>query len=473
LEPVPRLLARVRAELSAEFDARKPIRVSRAPGRLDVMGGIADYSGSLLIQATSDCAAAVALQPRGDRLVQVFSFNLFDEHQPFTFGIPLDSLAKFSIETLRAEFAEPGRSWAAFPVGCLAVLHESNLIDLTDSKHLGVNLALYSTVPSGVGVGSSAALAVASMINLLDHLGIRSRVDPLRVAALCQAVQSRVGGVGSGIGAPITSCRGPSGSLLRIVCQPHEIQQPLNLPAGTRVLGINSNVKRNPNAAKYQKTRCATFMGHKMILGKMQEMGLAMGRPLWGDPMHGYLAKLDPEDYKKIFRPSLPENMSGQQFLDQFASTIDAETQVSPIEWYHVQHATDHHVLETRRIQHFAEFLEQSASAPGGERQKLLDKAGHLMYASHLSYSNDAMLGCDECDLLVQLVRERNRAGLYGARISGVGGGGVVAVLAEEGKSADAAIAQIMTVYEDRTGRKPQTIPSGSAGAWLVGTALG
>ena len=37
------------------------------------------------------------------------------------------------------------------------------------------------------------------------------------------------------------------------------------------------------------------------------------------------------------------------------------------------------------------------------------------MYASHFSYTNDAMLGSDECDLLVKLVRDRERAGLYGA----------------------------------------------------------
>src|ERR1039457_4040805 len=134
LEPVPSLLARTKAELSAEFDSAVPIRISRAPGRLDVMGGIAEYTGSLLIQATSHCAAAVALQPRRDRLLQIFSFNLFDEHQPFTFGIPLDSLATFPIAKLRAEFAEPGRNWAAHLAGCLAVLHESNLIDLTDTK---------------------------------------------------------------------------------------------------------------------------------------------------------------------------------------------------------------------------------------------------------------------------------------------------------------------------------------------------
>src|ERR1700722_5446893 len=84
MEPVPKLLARIKAELSAEFDARAPIRVSRAPGQLDVMGGIADYTGSLVLQGTLDCAAAVATQSRADRLLPGFSFHLLDRSPPLT-----------------------------------------------------------------------------------------------------------------------------------------------------------------------------------------------------------------------------------------------------------------------------------------------------------------------------------------------------------------------------------------------------
>src|ERR1700761_619631 len=103
LQPVPQLLARVHAELGGAFDFGRAMRISRAPGRLDVMGGIADYTGSMVCEATLDRAAAVALQLRDDREVQVFSFNLFDEHKPFTFRIPLDSLAKYSITQLHEE----------------------------------------------------------------------------------------------------------------------------------------------------------------------------------------------------------------------------------------------------------------------------------------------------------------------------------------------------------------------------------
>jgi hypothetical protein len=53
LEPVPTLLKRVARRAVGDFPAGKRIRVSRAPGRLDVMGGIADYTGSLVCEMRS------------------------------------------------------------------------------------------------------------------------------------------------------------------------------------------------------------------------------------------------------------------------------------------------------------------------------------------------------------------------------------------------------------------------------------
>src|SRR3954466_14916656 len=145
--PIPTLLARTRAELSAEIDFSKPFRVSRAPGRLDVMGGIADYTGSLVCEMPLDRAAGVVLQERAtDRELQIFSFHLYDDPLPFTFRIPLTRLADASIDDLRREFAAPGRKWAGYLAGCLFVLHEQGLIDLSDESMRGLNLALLSTV---------------------------------------------------------------------------------------------------------------------------------------------------------------------------------------------------------------------------------------------------------------------------------------------------------------------------------------
>lgn len=50
------------------FEWDKEIKITRAPGRLDVMGGIADYSGSLVLQKTIAEAAHVAIQTKSPGL---------------------------------------------------------------------------------------------------------------------------------------------------------------------------------------------------------------------------------------------------------------------------------------------------------------------------------------------------------------------------------------------------------------------
>lgn len=447
------------------------MRISRAPGRLDVMGGIADYTGSLVCEATLDRAAAVAVQGRGDRKIQVFSFNLFDDRQAFAFEVSLDALADAPTNTLRADLNQSGHRWAGYLVGCVVILHHHRLIELKNPSISGINLALLSTVPLGAGVSSSAAIEVAAMMNLLDHFQVR-RDDPMLLASLCQEAENRVVGAPCGIMDQVTSCLGQESSLLRMICQPHELQPPLQLPAGIRVVGINSAVKHSIGAGMYGKTRCAAFMGHRMMLEKMREMGVAAGAVLQSDPMRGYLANLDPDDFKKFFRPYLPAHIEGKTFLAQFGATIDSATQVDPDHTYHVLQATDHHVLEAMRVRNFVRHLETAAAMPidSPQRKLPLDKAGHLMYGSHVSYTNDALLGADECDMLVQAVRQREYAGLYGAKITGGGSGGTVAVLADISGRADDAIAEILGEYEKETGHKPEAFTGTSPGAWAVGT---
>ena len=490
LDPVPALLSRVRSELSVDFPPGKPLRLSRAPGRLDVMGGIADYTGSLVCEMPLDRAAAVALCERDDRQVQVFSFNLLDDHRPFTLRIPLDAIAGCSLEDLKRELSEPGRRWAGYLVGCLFVLHEQGLVDLKDPNVRGMNLALLSNVSLGAGISSSAAIEVATMNNLIDHFGIErvdiqaqsdnleskiqnpKSIDPMMLASLCQQVENRVVGAPCGIMDQAASCYGRAGSLMRLLCQPHEIQPPLFFPEGIRAVGVNSNVKHSVGGGMYGKTRCAAFMGHKIILEKMRQMGGAAGKQLMSDPMNGYLARLDLDDYKKYFRSFVPDKLKGSQFLLKYGGTVDSATKVELDVDYHVQQATDHHVFEASRVRKFCAFLEQAGQldAADPERKKLLDKAGHLMYASHVSYTNDALLGAEECDLLVDLVRKNESQGLYGAKITGGGSGGTVAILCDDSPRATAVIEQIMTSYEEKTGLKPEAFWGSSPGAWWGGT---
>ncbi|HSL54804.1 MAG TPA: galactokinase family protein, partial [Pyrinomonadaceae bacterium] len=53
------------------FDTKTDLIVTRAPGRLDVMGGIADYSGSHVLEFPIAEATFVALQLNTERQLNI------------------------------------------------------------------------------------------------------------------------------------------------------------------------------------------------------------------------------------------------------------------------------------------------------------------------------------------------------------------------------------------------------------------
>jgi L-arabinokinase len=272
----------------------------------------------------------------------------------------------------------------------------------------------------------------------------------------------------------VSSCAGQQGALLRMVCQPHELKDPLYLPEGIRALGINSNVKHSVGGGMYGKTRCAAFMGHKIILDAMAMSGVIPSADLVHDPLKGYLANLGAARYDSEFRQILPEQILGRDFIAEHVQTLDTATKVEADLQYHVRVATDHHVYEAGRVNQFAELLEHAGRLPAiaAKRTKALRDAGELMYGSHESYTKNAQLGADECDLLVSLVRANESAGLYGAKITGGGSGGTVAVLADDTPEADAAVSRIMEQYQQKTGHTPEAFLASSPGAWAVGTEV-
>ena len=88
--------------------------------------------------------------------------------------------------------------------------------------------------------------------------------------------------------------------------------------------------------------------------------------------------------------------------------------------------ATEHAIEEHQRVQEFRALLADARRVDEPTRVRV----GELMYGSLASYSACG-LGSDGTDRLVALVREAGpRLGLYGAKITGGGSGGTVAVLA-------------------------------------------
>ncbi len=89
------------------------------------------------------------------------------------------------------------------------------------------------------------------------------------------------------------------------------------------------------------------------------------------------------------------------------------------------------------------------------------------MYESHRSYTALG-LNSSGTDLLVELVRnEGPPAGLFGAKITGGGSGGAVAVLGKQ--TSRAAIERVAAGYARETGHAPYIFRGSSAGALAFG----
>ncbi len=87
------------------------------------------------------------------------------------------------------------------------------------------------------------------------------------------------------------------------------------------------------------------------------------------------------------------------------------------------------------------------------------------MYESHQGYT-ECGLGSDATDLIVRLVREEGVAhGLYGAKITGGGAGGAVAVLETQNAQAEEAFRRVVARFRERTGREPYIFEGSSPGA--------
>ena len=442
------------------FSEAGEIVVSRAPGRLDVMGGIADYSGSLVLQLPIAEAALVALQHARGRELRIVSLGAEANQRAAAFSMPLADFERdgepLDYQAARAYFArDPATRWAAYAAGAFLVLMRERKVRLAQ----GANLLIDSTVPEGKGVSSSAAIEVAVMQAAAAAFDVK--MDAREMALLCQMVENLVVGAPCGVMDQMTAAGGETNRLLALLCQPAELQGTVPIPEGLAIWGIDSGIRHSVSGADYGSVRVGAFMGYRMIaaMGGMTVDGAAGETQvnINDERWHGYLANVTPSEFEQFFAARLPERIDAREFLAQFHGTTDRVTHVEPGRSYAVRVPAAHPIYEHFRVRAFAEILR----GPITERARQL--LGELMYQSHASYSACG-LGSDGTDLLVRLVREAgSECGLYGAKITGGGSGGTVAVLGRA--DAQPALAEIAARYGTETGRSPRIFSGSSPGA--------
>jgi L-arabinokinase len=332
----------------------------------------------------------------------------------------------------------PQHHWAAYVAGVFLVLMRERGVTLSS----GCRIVISSSVPEGKGVSSSAALETAVMQAAVSALQIR--IEPEAMAILCQKAENLVAGAPCGVMDQMTCLCGERGALLALLCQPAELQPAVGIPEELSLWGIDSGERHAVTGSDYVSVRTGAFMGYRILAGLERR---------W----NGYLANISPEEFEREYVGRLPEQMLGSEFLHQYSWWPDSVTTVDPARVYRVRQPAAHPVYEHRRVTLFRSLLTER----GGEQQ--WKELGQLMYESHAGYSACG-LGSEGTDAIVRLVQSEGPAnGLYGARITGGGSGGTVAVLGRS--DARQAIGRVAAKYAGITGYRPYIFEGSSAGA--------
>ena len=396
------------------FAGKPPLVLASAPGRLDVMGGIADYSGSLVLQLPLRLRAHAAVGARTDRVVRAVSLAGEGSAETRTFSVDLDALlaaADSGDAACRSLFESGSDSFGAYVLGSVAVLAREREV----RPPSGFDLLLGSDVPEGKGVASSAAIEVACASAIAQMMGVA--LAPRELALLCQRVENEVVGAACGVMDQMTAACGEEGSLLRLRCQPAEIEGHVPVPPGFSFFGVDSGVRHAVAAADYTSVRIGAFMGWRILAD--------VALPRWGS----YLANVTPDEWAAK-AASVPERMLGADFLARYGAALDPATRVDPTRTYAVRQPTAHPILEHARVCEFADLLPRVAE-PG-----VAERLGTLMAESHASYTACG-LGSAATDAIVAEARAIGPAGgVFGAKITGGGSGGTVAVFARAGLDA-------------------------------------
>jgi galactokinase len=379
----------------ALFASDDPIVVARAPGRFDVLGGIADYAGGLVLGLPIGRAALAAAQAASDGQVIAVSGRR-------RVTVSVTDLVESPLDDLVSLFS--GRDlWAAYVLGPIALLAREEGLPVG-----GLRLLLSSSVPEGKGLGSSAAVEVASVLAASGALGLE--VEPRRLALLGQRAEQVLAGAPCGVMDQMTAACGEAAHLLALVCRPAEVVGWFSLPPGVTVWGIDSGTRHAVRGGPYRRTRCASFMG-KALLGVEAD----------------HLTTLSPGE---LDSERLPERMTGAEFLRVRDGVEDVMGTVEPGVEYPVRAATLHPIEEQARVERFLELLDGPMRA---SRARLM---GELMAGSHAGYSRCG-LGTAATDRIVDAVSSAGwDRGLIGARVSGGGSGGTVVVLGRDGAEA-------------------------------------
>ncbi|MGC8792080.1 MAG: galactokinase, partial [Bryobacteraceae bacterium] len=207
------------------FGPAAGLRIWRAPGRVNLIGEHTDYNLGFVLPMALDLACYVAGAPRPDGRLRVYSENY-------------QQAREWDVAGLAA--ARPSNHWSDYPLGVARELARAGY------EVRPANLLVWSTVPPGSGLSSSAAIEVAVALALLEG----REIDPLELVKLCRRAENEFVGAPCGIMDQYVAVFGRQGAAICIDCRSLE-HRPVPLPAGVSIVAVNSMVKHELGQSAY------------------------------------------------------------------------------------------------------------------------------------------------------------------------------------------------------------------------------
>ncbi|MEV7690565.1 galactokinase [Streptomyces bungoensis] len=339
-------------ERFAELYGADPEGVWAAPGRVNLIGEHTDYNDGFVMPFALPHRTTAAVSRRTDGVLRLHSADV--DGGVVEFGP--DALAPQS-----------DTGWTAYPAGVVWALREAG------HAVTGADVHLSSTVPTGAGLSSSAALevVVALALNDLYELGLQ----PWQLARLCQRAENVYVGAPTGIMDQTASACCEQGHALFLDTRDLSQQQiPFDLAAeGLRLLVVDTQVKHAHSGGEYGKRRAGCEKGAALL-------GVDALRDIPYDGLDAALARLgDDEEVVRLVR---------------------------------------HVVTEDERVERTVALLRS------GDTRAI----GPVLTEGHASLRDDFRISCPELDLVVDTALAH---GALGARMTGGGFGGSAIVLAQ------------------------------------------
>jgi galactokinase len=236
------LVLTVRESFIKQF-GYEPTYTVRAPGRVNLIGEHTDYNDGFVLPMAIDRAVYIALRPRQDKQVRVYSLDF-------------DVWGEFDLRKLQKD-----KGWLEYLKGMAWAL-QGEAYSLQ-----GWEGVLTGDVPRGSGLSSSAALEMATARAF--HEVSNFPWDPVKMALLGQKTENQWVGANTGIMDQMISASGQKGYALLIDCRSLETEA-VPLPQGTVAVIMDTMTRHSHTESGYNERRAeceeaAKFFGVRAL----------------------------------------------------------------------------------------------------------------------------------------------------------------------------------------------------------------